>query len=530
VDPDGIITTIAGNGTTEDTEDDVPATSTSLNRPWGVTLDETGTLYIADTNNNRVRTVSPDGIITTIAGNGTTENTEDNVPATSTSLNRPNGVSVDRAGNLYIAENYGHRVRGVTGVARMAPALTPAADLYGEVVSPFRVQRGQEFDLGARIRNRGPNPADGQYVTVVLTLAEGLVGGPGTTGRRLARTFTGQQLPPHQGTLDGVLRACAPESTLPGIYECTLEIQYSGDLNLKNNTYPLPITVVAPAPVADEKALTVYQDTLADVAPGQHTAFTMRFTSPADQPVNPGTITQRYTAPSGFVFSGQPTYAYYETIDGVIAGNLDHRIEDGGRTLIITANPHVNTSTSDNGSLIYIIPVQARHDAVPGRYDDGSASIGHHTPVQISGKITGAGQDETALRVRQESVPAASPGQSVNFNLEIRSLDNQPVNPGTIEQRITAPTGFAFTGAASFGYYGAKPYITGNLDAHIEDGGKILVIRSNPHLNTGTSDKSPLIHTLTVRALPDATPGTQPNDGRAAIGSLTPVSLTGRIL
>ncbi|GAA0366997.1 NHL repeat-containing protein [Streptomyces blastmyceticus] len=530
VTPSGIITTVAGNGIAGYVSDGGPAVATRIHYPWGLAVDETGSLYVGEHSGQRIRKITSDGIITTVAGNGTGGYVDDGGPAAGTRIYNPTGVALDRAGNLYIADYSNHRIRGVTRVAQMTPPLPPAADLYGEVVSPYRVQRGQEFDLGARIANRGPNTADGQHVTVVLTLADGLLGGPGTTGRRLTRTFTGQQLIPYQGTLDGVFRVSAPDITPPGTYESTLEIHYSGDLNLKDNTFTLPVTVVVPIPVADETALTIYQDTVPEVAPGQRTTFNLRYTSPTGQPVNPGTITQRFTAPTGFVFTGQPTYAYYETIHGIVSGDLDHRIEDDGRTLIISANPHVNTTTSDAGSVIYTIPVQARPDATPGQYDNGSASIGRHAPVQISGKVTGSAQDETALHVTQASVPQAAPGQTTKFNLEIRSLNNQPVNPGTIEQRITAPTGFVFTGAASYGYYSTKPYVTGNLDTSLEDGGRTLVIRSNPHLNTGTTDKTALIHTLVIRALPDAKPGTQPADGRATIGRLTPVPLTARVL
>ncbi|MFH8409244.1 NHL repeat-containing protein [Streptomyces sp. NPDC018019] len=530
VTPNGIITTVAGNGTAGYVSDGGPAIGTRLHYPWGVTLDEAGNLYIGDGHNHRVRKVTSDGIITTVAGNGTAGYVDDGGPAAGTRLYYPSGLALDRAGNLYVADLHNHRVRGVTAVAQMTPPPPPTADLYGEVVSPYRVQRGQEFDLGARIRNRGPNPADGQSVTVVLSLADGLAGGPGAEGRRLTRTFSGQQLLPHQGVLDGVFRVSAPESTPAGTYTCTLEIQYGGELNLKDNAYTLPVTVVVPAPVADETALTIYQDTVPEAAPGQRTAFNLRYLSPAGQPVNPGTITQRFAAPSGFLFTGQPTYAYYETIHGVISGNLSHRVEDGGRTLLITANPHVNTTTSDAGSVIYTIPVQVRADALPGRYDNGSASIGRHTPVQLSGTVTGSAQNETALRVVQESIPAAAPGQNTTFNLEIRSLGNQPVNPGTIEQHFTAPTGFAFTGGASYGYYFVQPYVTGNLEGRLEDDGRTLVVTSNPHLNTGATDKTALIYTLGIRALPDARPGTQSDDGQAAIGRLTPIPLTARVL
>ncbi|MFK8845340.1 hypothetical protein [Streptomyces sp. Ac-502] len=529
VDTRGIITTVAGNGQAGYVSDGGPATATQISYPLDVSLDDAGNLYIADTLNQRVRKVATDGSIGTVAGNGTAGYVDDGGPAIATRLYQPRSIALDRAGNLYIADASNNRVRGVTSVATMTPPPPPTADLYGEVVSSPSVQTGQEFDLGARIKNRGPQPADGQYVTVVLTLADGLRGPAGSTGQRLSRTFSGQQLQPQQGSLDGVFRIAVPGDAPPGQYTSTLEIQYSGDLNLKDNTYTLPVIVVVPPPPTDERALAITQDTVPQVAPGQRTAFNVKFDSAGSQPVNPGDIVQRFTAPTGFTFPGQPTYAYYNTAQGVISGNLDYRIEDGGRALIVTANPHVNTTSSDTGPLYYTIPVQARPDATAGTYQNGSASIGRHTPVQLTGIVSGSAQNETALRAHQESVPQAAPGQPTTFNLEIRSLNDQPVNPGTIEQRFTAPTGFAFTGGASYGYYYVQPAVTGNLDTTLEDNGRTLVISSNPHVNTGTTDKTALIYTIGIRALADAEPGTQSDDGSAAIGRLTPVPLSARV-
>ncbi|MEU7227155.1 NHL repeat-containing protein [Streptomyces chrestomyceticus] len=529
VDARGIITTVAGTGTPGYVSDGGPATSTPISYPVGVTVDDTGNLYIGETGNQRVRKVDTNGIITTVAGNGTAGYVDDGGPAAATRLYNPRGVALDRAGNLYIADGDNARVRGVSSVATMTPPAPPTADLYGEVVSSPSVQTGQEFDLGVRIKNRGPHPADGQYVTVVLTLADGLRGPVGTTGQRLTRTFSGQLLQPQQGSLDGVFRITVPGDTPPGQYTSTVEIQYGGDLNLKDNTYTLPVIVVVPQPPTDERALTITQDTVPQAAPGQRTAFNVKFDSAGSRPVSPGDVVQRYTAPSGFIFPGQPTYAYYNTAQGVISGNLDYRIEDGGRTLIVTANPHVNTTSSDTGPLYYTIPVQARPDAAAGTFQNGSASIGRHMPVQLTGTVTGSAQNETALRAHQESVPQAAPGRSTTFNLEIRSLDDQPVNPGTIEQRFTAPTGFAFTGGASYGYYYVQPAVTGNLDTRLEDGGRTLIVSSNPHVNTGSTDKTALIYTIGIRALADAEPGTESDDGSAALGRLTPVPLSARV-
>ena len=112
----GLLTLVAGNGTTGFSGDNGPATSAQLNRPGGVAVDSAGNLYIADQFNSRIRKVS-NGVITTVAGNGTRDFSGDNGPATSAQLNFPNGVAVDSAGNLYIADSYNDRIRKVSNGA-----------------------------------------------------------------------------------------------------------------------------------------------------------------------------------------------------------------------------------------------------------------------------------------------------------------------------------------------------------------------------------------------------------------------------
>ncbi|MGI6458005.1 MAG: PKD domain-containing protein [bacterium] len=113
VDPEGIITTIAGTGTAGYSGDGAKALNASLHYPTGVCLDEMGNLYIADRDNHRIRMLDNQGIITTVAGNGSQGYDEDGCAATSTSLNHPTGVYVDGEGNLYIADSENHRIRMV---------------------------------------------------------------------------------------------------------------------------------------------------------------------------------------------------------------------------------------------------------------------------------------------------------------------------------------------------------------------------------------------------------------------------------
>jgi len=113
VTPAGTISTVAGNGLTGGGGDGGPATSASLNVPNGVAVDSVGNLYIADRNNRRIRRVTPGGTISTVAGGGFSGFSGDGGPATSASLFSPSGVTVDAAGNLYIADTSNYRIRKV---------------------------------------------------------------------------------------------------------------------------------------------------------------------------------------------------------------------------------------------------------------------------------------------------------------------------------------------------------------------------------------------------------------------------------
>ncbi|HTA84565.1 MAG TPA: SMP-30/gluconolactonase/LRE family protein [Bacteroidia bacterium] len=111
----GIITTVAGNGTKGYAGDNAAATAAKLNNPSGVAaLDVAGNLYIADQDNNRVRMVSAGGTITTVAGNGSYGYSGDNAAATAAELAVPMGVALDASGNLYIADNSNSRIRKVS--------------------------------------------------------------------------------------------------------------------------------------------------------------------------------------------------------------------------------------------------------------------------------------------------------------------------------------------------------------------------------------------------------------------------------
>jgi sugar lactone lactonase YvrE len=113
VNTSGIIATIAGNGRYGFSGDGGPGTAAQLSYPSGVTVDRAGNVYVSDQDNSRVRMISTSGIISTYAGNGTRGYSSDDIPATSAELSSPIGLAFDTSGNLFIADAGNFRIRKV---------------------------------------------------------------------------------------------------------------------------------------------------------------------------------------------------------------------------------------------------------------------------------------------------------------------------------------------------------------------------------------------------------------------------------
>jgi len=116
VTPTGGISTVAGNGITGYSGDNIPATSSELNYPGETVIDAAGNLFIVDTVNQRIRKVSA-GTITTIAGTGTLGYAGDGGSPLQAQFNYPFAITMDPTGNLYIGDAVNNRIRKITGVA-----------------------------------------------------------------------------------------------------------------------------------------------------------------------------------------------------------------------------------------------------------------------------------------------------------------------------------------------------------------------------------------------------------------------------
>jgi sugar lactone lactonase YvrE len=183
-----VISPVAGNGTAGFSGDGGPATSAELNDPAAVATGPAGSLYIADRNNNRVRTINAAGVITTVAGNGDAGWFFESGPALNASLDRPSGVALDKSGNLYIVEfletgvSRIHRVDAASGIISPVPipivlngAVAIAVDSAGQLY--IAEQQGH--------RIRKVDPASGAITTIAGTGTAGFSGdgGPATAAQ-----------------------------------------------------------------------------------------------------------------------------------------------------------------------------------------------------------------------------------------------------------------------------------------------------------------------------------------------------------
>lgn len=108
--PAGVVTTFAGSGAIG--KQDGIGTAASFNNPTGIAVDRAGNVYVADVSNNLIRKITPAGVVTTLAGSGASGSADGQ--GTAASFNNPSGLAVDAAGNLYVADLLNNKIRKIT--------------------------------------------------------------------------------------------------------------------------------------------------------------------------------------------------------------------------------------------------------------------------------------------------------------------------------------------------------------------------------------------------------------------------------
>jgi uncharacterized protein (TIGR03437 family) len=190
----GLLTRVAGSGAYGFGGDGGPAVDAQLAYPFGVALDSAGNLYIADRDNHRIRRVSG-GVITTVAGVGTPGFGGDGGPAAAAQLNRPLGVAVDAAGDLYVADSVNGRVRRISGGVITTAAGNgtagdsgdngPAADARFRNLVDVAVDSAGAFYVADSLAGRVRKVAGGVITTVAGTGVRGYGGDGGPAAAAL---------------------------------------------------------------------------------------------------------------------------------------------------------------------------------------------------------------------------------------------------------------------------------------------------------------------------------------------------------
>lgn len=189
VDPQGVISTVAGTGEAGYAGDGGPAVAAKLNLPVGVAVGFAGSLYVADSANHRVRRLGADGVISTVAGTGDLAYAGDGGPGTSAPVGFPTGLAFDHRGNLYIADLFNDRVRKLD----LAGTITTVAG------TGIRGYSGDGTKASLAQINLGPGPprSAGQLLAVD---AEGNLYIADTANNRVRRMSVGGLITTLAGT------------------------------------------------------------------------------------------------------------------------------------------------------------------------------------------------------------------------------------------------------------------------------------------------------------------------------------------
>jgi len=330
----GVVTTIAGNSIAGYSGDNGPATSAELASPTGLAIDAAGNLYVCDTTNAVVREIATNGMITTIAGNGTAGDAGDGGPATSAEMYSPSAIAIDSAGNLFIVDASYSVVRKVSIKTGIITTVAGDASLRGysgdggpATAAALQTPAGLAIDSGGNlyIADTGNNVIRKVDAgTGVITTVAGNASSPGYTGDGGPATSAGLNFPIGVAVDSAGNLYIADESN----YVVRMVAAANGAIStLAGSKVPCPLsngdggpashaTFCEPFGVTVDGAGDLY---IADVGAGRVRLVLASSTAPTMQTAAPtfSVSTGTYTAPQTVtVTDSTPGAAIYITMDG----------------------------------------------------------------------------------------------------------------------------------------------------------------------------------------------------------------------
>ena len=291
----GAVTVFAGVGTAGFGGDGGPAIQASLNMPSGLAIDSAGTLYIADAGNQRIRTITSDGMIHTVAGSGVSAFAGDGSTADFAEFNNPSAVWVDAQTNLYVADTGNNRVRKLTLQTSSGPVL---AGVLSAASGSATLSPGEIFAL------YGSSLAPSSFSETTPSWPTSLGG--------VTVTINGVAAPLYF-VLPGLIGGQVPYETIPGTATAAVSINGSTPVSTSFQVAPAsPSLFVA----ADGKHIVAvnYQDgSLNAQKPASPNTLVIVYLTGMGQPNVP--VATGAPSPSSEPF-GRPSYTYSITING----------------------------------------------------------------------------------------------------------------------------------------------------------------------------------------------------------------------
>jgi uncharacterized protein (TIGR03437 family) len=430
ISPGGTIVTVAGTGVAGYSGDYGLATSAQLNQPMGVALDSAGNLYIADTGNNRIRLVYPDGIIAPVAGNGNAAFEGDGGRAVQAALHAPRGVAVDSGFNVYIADTLSLRVREITPdgiITTLAGSGVAGFSNDGQAATSANLNFPSSVAVDAQGNVYFTDELNGRVRMIstqgtITTVAGGGTSGPGDGGPAAQALLVA----PKSVLLDGagnlyitdsgenrvrMVNAARTITTIAGNGTCC----YSGDGGLANAAqlnvpWGLALNAAGNLYVADSANNAIRQ-----VAPEPSSSFILQVVSGASGQsggISPGEIVTVYGAGLG---PAQPLQ-YQVNGSGLIP------IQLGGTQVLFNGTP---------GPVLY---TSAGQVSVVAPYEISGANV--QITVQYQGQNTPA---VTVPLVASApgifSLDASGSGQARTFNAD--GTPNSATNPAAAGSAIS---------------------------------------------------------------------------------------------
>jgi sugar lactone lactonase YvrE len=515
----GIITAIAGTGTQGFSGDTGPAISATIDSPTGLALDAANNLYLADTHNHRIRKITATtGIITTIAGTGASGFSGDTTAAANSTLALPHGLTIDTQGNLYLADTQNHRIRRIeatTGIITTVagdgtqafsgdggPAIAASLDSpRNTAVSPSTLLTLSDTG-NQRIRQLTAAPAP---TTLIQTIAGIGVTAPGTlilTSPSVIVYGTGQ--------LTATLVSATPASGSITFFDTTSSATITlgtatlaaNTATLSTSTFPAGLHSLTATYVGDQTHSAAQSPTFAlTVTPQQLTATIAPITLLYGQPI-PGisgnltgvlsqdasNLSASFTT-AATELSPAGTYPITATLTGPAAGNyavaspvatltihpaptlvtLDNLIATATAGSSITLTAHIASSTTagtfpgtvtllDGGNPLFAFPISPTGDAV---FTVASITGGSHSFTAFySGSINFTSSTSSPQLITVSTGPTTNPdftlaptgtttqtipsGSSASYNFTVQFQGNMS-SPVTL-----AATGLPNLSTASF--------------------------------------------------------------------------------